>query len=358
MRMVLERRTAGHPLGRVLLGLVLLSMSGCGDPAAEQRLAAWQDAITQALDLPSPANASPPNIGAFPERDARLFSIEDTREGLLDVYALRRCDIVKLVARRNSQLGKVAPASQHWLYELTLWRRLQACWNGPAAQALAAEDRRRLGHLLERKTRQLPRLSWNALFDAEEWVGTFSRASSPLPPDGDLQSALVALDYLRRMVVHQFDPRWTPTSADLEGHLKALRQAPFTAEVLRGLLLATQRLEALDGRLAQATCPPAGAASLNEALASPAVQRGRAYLDRLTEQGRRWLTAVNALLDAYPETRPAITRYRRRWLSLDNPAAPWPRFHAALTRHAARIDALRKDCTTPSASAPSMTDGA
>jgi len=352
--MTLDRR----PLACLLFGLALLSLSGCGDPAAEQRLAAWQDAITQALDLPSPSKTSPPNIGAFPERDARLFPVAETREGLLDVYALRRCDIVKLVARRNSQLGKVAPASQRWLYELTLWRRLQACWNGPAAQALAAEDRQRLGHLLERKTRQLPRVSWNALFDAEEWISTFSRASSPLPPDADPGRALAALDYLRRMVVHQFDPRWTPTSADLEGHLKALRQAPFTAEVLRALLLATQRLEDLDRQLAGAACSPDNAAALNAALASPAVRRGQAYLARLAEQGRRWLTAVNALLDAYPLARPAVTRYRRQWLSLDAPAAPWPRFRVALTRHAARIASLRRDCATPGASGASTADGA
>ncbi|WP_224414663.1 DUF3080 family protein [Modicisalibacter tunisiensis] len=353
-----ELRRAWRRPGSVLVGLLIMALSGCGDPAAEQRLAAWQAGLAQALEVPSPATLSPPNIGAFPERDARLFPIAETREGLLDVYALRRCDIVKLVARRNSQLGKVAPASQRWLYELTLWRRLQACWNGPAAQALAAEDRQRLGRLLERKTRQLPRAGWNALFDAEEWVGTFSRASSPLPPDADLRDALAALAYLRRMVVHQFDPRWTPTSAHLEGHLKALRQAPYTAEVLRGLLLATRRLEDLDRQLARAACSPDNAAALNAALTSPAVRRGQAYLDRLAEQGRHWLTAVNALLDAYPVTRPAIARYRRRWLSLDALAAPWPRFRDALERHAARIATLRRDCATPGASGTLTADGA
>jgi len=353
-----EHRRVWRRPGNVLVGLLIVAMSGCGDPAAEQRLAAWQDGLAQALDLPSPSKTSPPNIGAFPARDARLFPIAETREGLLNVYALRRCDIVKLVARRNSQLGKVAPASQRWLYELTLWRRLQACWNGAAAQALAAGDRQRLGHLLERKTRQLPHASWNALFDAKEWVGTFSRASSPLPPDADLRDALAALDYLHRMVVHQFDPRWTPTSADLEGHLKTLHQAPYTAEVLRGLLLATQRLEDLDRQLAGAVCSPANTAALNDALATPAVQRGQAYLDRLAELGRRWLTAVNALLDAYPVARPAITRYRRHWLSLDDPAAPWPRFRVALARHAARIASLRRGCATSGASGASTADGA
>ncbi|WP_275289039.1 DUF3080 family protein [Halomonas elongata] len=327
--------------------LLTVWLTGCADGAADQRLQDYQQRLASSLELSPPEPATPDNIGAFPERQARRFPLEEIRQSLLDVYALRGCHISNLVARRNNQLGRVAAPSQRWLYELKLWRRLSDCWNTDVPDALDADDRQRLARLTQLKTERLPRASWNALFDSSEWADSFSRASSPLPPDAldAVNEQLPALAYLREATLHQFDPDWTPDSATLEGHLNTLRQRPLTAELLRALLLAEQRLtEAsalLETTLARAedchapeTAPPLpDMASLNR------------WLTRLEDQSARWLSAMRDLLDAHPLEPPsAIADYRHRWLSLDNPDAPWSAMVTARERHQALRQRLIKRC--------------
>lgn len=322
-------------------------MAGCGEGAGEALLGDYQQRLAAALDLAPPAKARPTNIGDFPEPDARLFAIPETREALLDVFALRGCHIANLVAGRNNQLGKVAPPSQRWLYELTLWRRLSGCWNTEVPATLSDNDRARLARLTRLKTDQLPRASWNALFASSEWVGSFSRASSPLPPDAlpEVDVQLPALAYLREATLHQFDRRWEADSATLEGYLKTLQERPLTAELLRALMLAERRLAEASRLLETAqqsnACPttPAGLPPFS------GDTRLVAWLDHLELASKRWLSAIHRLLDAQLiSPRPAIVIYRHRWLSLEDPRAPWPALVAARQQHREWRASLIRHC--------------
>lgn len=304
-----------------LTGSMLLS--GCGDSSAERY---WQDyhrTLADALALDAIPRRAPGNIGAFPKRRERLFDIPEVREGLLGIYALRECRITALVAAHNNQLGRVAPPSQQWLYERALWQRLSGCWNTSVPAGLATADRQRLHRLTLTKTQQLPYASWNALFDSNEWEKSFARASQPVDfRRVDIRPPLGAVNYLQRMVRHQFSRTWEQDSGTLEQQLKMLRKRPLTAQTLRTLMLATQRLR-------EAT------AALNTATPTrclPAWDSG--YIAATRHSARRWLTAVNALFDSLPVTPPnAMRAYRKRWLSLDNQRAPWPAFQAALIEH-------------------------
>ncbi len=331
--------------------VLLLMLSGCnGGGESDALLLDYQNRLAELLELEPPARQSPGNIGAFPDRDQRLFEIPETRGGLLDVYALRECHITNLVAQRNNQLGRVAQASQRWLYELTLWRRLDACWDSEVPLSLAEADRERLANLTDTKTEQLPRASWNALFDSDEWVKNFSRASSVLGPD-DIEpppAQLKALAYLREAVLHQFDPDWHPDSSTLEGHLKALQSRPFTAELLRTLLLAEQRLEEASSLIKEAMTQQTVCSRL-EAFSPALTQRQQtqplaAWLDRLETAATTWLGEIDALLDAHIEAPDAVQAYRRRWLSLDTTTAPLPAFMAARERHHTWRLALTQRC--------------
>ncbi|MBB3142704.1 DUF3080 family protein [Halomonas organivorans] len=322
-------------------------LNGCGEGPAGALLGDYQQRLAAALDLAPPTKARPTNIGDFPGPDARLFTLPETREGLLDVFALRGCHIANLVAGRNNQLGKVAAPSQRWLYELALWRRLSGCWNTEVPATLGDNDKARLARLTQLKTDQLPRASWNALFASSEWVDSFSRASSPLPPDAlsEVDVQLPALAYLREATLHQFDRRWEADSATLEGHLKTLQERPLTAELLRALMLAERRLSEasrlLETALEDEACPatPAGLPSFS------GDTRLVAWLDRLELASRRWLSAVHRLLDAQLiSPRPAIVTYRRRWLSLEDPRAPWPALATARQRHRELRASLLRHC--------------
>ncbi|PXX99741.1 DUF3080 family protein [Halomonas sp. LBP4] len=336
------------------LVLVAALLVGCGGSAggeSDTLLTEYQQRLAASLGLEAPAPRSPDNIGSFPDKRERLLEIPETRDGMLNVYALRECHITSLVAGRNNQLGRVAPASQRWLYELELWRRLDACWRSEVPETLAESDRERLARLTEAKTEQLPRVSWNALFDSSEWADSFSRASSPLSPAETRphDDQLAALAYLRDTTLHQFDPGWQPDSATLEGHLKTLRTRPFSAELLRTLLLAEQRLEEaselLEHSLERSCSRLSG---FPDALhQSPEHARLEAWLARLEKTARGWLGAIDELLAAQTEGPEPVADYRRRWLSLEAPEAPLPAFDAARERHESLREELARRCRLP-----------
>jgi hypothetical protein len=301
-------------------------LSGCGNNPAEQQWQTYHQQLANDLSQADIERADPVNIGDFPERPDRLINIPETRDSMLNVYALRECQITSLVAARNNQLGRVAPPSQQWLYERTLWQRLTSCWNSDVPEQLSDDDRIRLQQLTATKTAQLPTVSWNAIFDSSEWVKSFSRASQPLTnvDETAIAGQLEAVDYLQQMTDHQFDLDWQQDSSTLENHLKSLQERPLTAEVLRALLLATQRLKEGNALLAQQNEDSTHCLSHSE---SPP-------LERLTNTAKQWLMAINRLIDAQQVNKPAaIQRYQTRWLSLQSIHAPWSQFQQARIEH-------------------------
>ncbi|WP_260425326.1 DUF3080 domain-containing protein [Halomonas sp. YLB-10] len=320
----------------LLLASCLSLLVGCGDSALERDLLAYQQRLAEALDQPPPEPAPVANIGDFPERRQLTLEIPPIREGMLDVFALRGCHIANLVAERNNQLGKTAAPSQRWLYELRLWRRLSACWNAEAADALAEGDRQRLARLTDIKTRQLPLASYNALVSSEEWTGSFSRASSPLPLDelSAVDEQLAALGYLNEAVIHQFDRQWTPESGPLEQALATLRDRPLSAELMRALMLASQRLEEASRLLERALASRHGPdndrtgadAACSQATTLPEEGDTLASLERLETQALRWFAGMDRLLDAHVAGSQAFKDYRRQWLDLDSETTPLASF--------------------------------
>lgn len=304
----------------------LFALVGCDNDDAERPWQRYHAELERALSKGSITPSTPPNIGAYPERQARRFTIEETRGTLLGVYALRECQITSLVAARNNQLGRVAPPSQQWLYERELWLRLDVCQRSEVPTSLSEENQARLAELTHIKTEQLPYVGWNTLVDSSEWRSSFARASHAQPPDAfaEIEAPLAALDYLEQMLRRQFDPRWEQDSSTLEYHLQALQRRPLTAEVLRTLLLAQQRLDEATAYL--------DATDDDHAACLPSWPT--AWLDTLQADAERWLRAVEGALSASPVTPPAAMRdYQRRWLALDEEEAPWAQFLAARQQH-------------------------
>ncbi|EPC03709.1 hypothetical protein L861_19435 [Litchfieldella anticariensis FP35 = DSM 16096] len=355
----------GRGINRRLSGSILACLTllaGCDrESPGDALLVDYQHRLADALDTERPPSEQPANIGAFPDQDERLFDIPETRESLLDIYALRECQITSLIAKRNNQLGRVATPSQRWLYELELWQRLYQCWHSEVPESLAARDRQRLHRLLETKTEQLPRASWNALFASSEWVDNFSRASAPLAPDEQipLDESLAALNYLRLGAEHQFDPNWRVDSSTLESHLQTLQREPLTARILRSLMLISLRLKEantmLNTSLDVSGCledqTDVNIAPLRGDLQQHYRTEIHPYLEKLRYTARTWLEAVNALLKAHDVSRPAVADYQYAWLSLDNPQAPWPRFQQAIQTHSQYWRHIKQECD------PSLKDG-
>lgn len=313
-------------------------LAGCGDSPAEQQWQAYHQQLAADLVRADINRAAPANIGAFPDRKDRLIDIPETRDSMLNVYALRECQITSLIAARNNQLGRVAPPSQQWLYERTLWQRLSTCSNSDIADHLSPEDQERLQQLTATKTAQLSAVSWNAIFDSSEWIKSFSRSSQPLAnvDKAVIANHLEAIDYLQEMTEHQFDLDWQQNSSFLENHLKTLQERPLTAEILRALLLATQRLTEANTLLTQHSDEPVHCLTF----------WNPQPLEDLANTATEWLTAINRLIDAQQVDKPAaVQRYQVRWLSLQNPSAPWQQFQQASSEHNA-LRARFAACTT------------
>ncbi|WP_224106977.1 DUF3080 family protein [Vreelandella aquamarina] len=314
-------------LSLLTLGASLV-LSGCQGDDAEQSWVAYHQQIAKDLSSSPIERAAIDNIGAFPPQRERLIPVEETREGMLNIYALRECQITSLIAARNNQLGRVAPPSQHWLYERELWQRLDTCLNSDIPDGLSSEHRARLEQLTQLKTEQLPAVSWNALMGSEEWERSFSRASSALDIGmlPSIDQPLAAIRYLQQMMDTQFSHRWQQDSSRLENHLKGLHQRPLTAEFLRTLMLATQRLNEASAYLVNHDPQSAVCLSAWES----------ASLDQFEQNAKTWLDAVNRLITSQTIEPPdAISHYRERWLSLENDQAPWPAYQKARAHHEA-----------------------
>lgn len=343
-------RQTRNGLGALLIGATAGVLTACGQGSTESDalLRDYQRHLADQLDLEPPTPESPDNIGAFPERRDRLVAIQETRAGMLNVYALRECHITTLVAERNSALGRVAPASQQWRYELTLWERLNACLESDVPERLRDADRERLESLTATKSEQLPAATWNGLFGSEEWAGSFTRVSSPLPADALAPPAaqLDALAYLYELSSAPLSGASLPDPEALTSHLGALRERPYSAELLRTLLLATQRLDEAstlirDALDRQDNCPTP---ALSAGLDSPETRPTGEWLDALEQAAEDWLGSLEplfGLLDAPPE---AVAHYRDRWLSTSTPDAPLPAFRSAREEHRALREAHARRC--------------
>nr|WP_298250149.1 DUF3080 family protein [uncultured Halomonas sp.] len=339
-------------LYRGALGIALaLILAGCdGGGTSDLLLRDYQAALAERLGVAPPEHAQPRNIGAFPELRERRLPVPETRESLLNVYALRECHITTLVAEHNSTLGRVAPASQRWQYALELWRRLTACRNSEVADRLAPDDLARLERLVTTKRRQLPLATWNGLFGSDAWAQSFSRVSSALEPDAlaPPSEQLAALDYLHRLSHAPFEARLAlPDPEALEGHLQALNERSYTAQLLRTLVLGEQRLREANALLDQALAAPGHCPSesfIARPGQTPEAQRLTGWVAALDDAATRWLAGLAPLFDGVETPPQAVQAYHRAWLSRHEAEAPYTGFRRAWQGHLERRRRLASRC--------------
>ncbi|WP_417580116.1 DUF3080 family protein [Nitrincola sp.] len=165
----------------LLLGLLY----GCDAADAEKMLQDYTRRVSNALDEPiefSPGNSPFP---ALPPRRERLLPVEGLREGLIEVLQLRHCDLLPLIAERNSNLGRVMLPSQTLKYELRFLPAVEACEQDLTQRVKTDASLLPLLHrvqqIVSHKQQALPRVIWNSIYASEEMEQQFSRSPDPLP---------------------------------------------------------------------------------------------------------------------------------------------------------------------------------
>lgn len=236
------------------LSLLLLTslLYGCSEPGAEKMLQDYTRRVSNALDEPvefAPGNSP---FAAFPPRRERLLPVEDIREGLIEVLQLRHCNLLPLIAERNSNLGRVMTPSQTLRYELRFLPAVEAC-EQKLTQRIETDDTlepllHRVRQILQHKQKHLPRVIWNSIYASAEMEQQFSRSAEPLPlrAQGLINQAGNTLDafILISQLANQESP-WPDSRFinELENHYEQLYRMQSGKQWLRSLYLLSYTME-------------------------------------------------------------------------------------------------------------------
>jgi len=272
----------------LLLAMLVLSNSGCSRPDADQLLGDYQQRLERVLPLTRAAvELSPlPTLPAI--REVR-HSIAASQVDLLDLVALRHCNLQQLVAERNNSLGKVMTSSNLLGYELQLQQAIQPCLHHPA---LSEKLRHELQQIHVQKQQQLPLLLENFL-TTDPTLRKQLSGQQRLLRQGASQAVTAPLTALKNLnrLKQAIMTGEEAAAAGIDSHyinqqLEVLYQGNFVADWQFSLRRSNAWLSALNQQLAQVPLDtlcrqPAKLEILNNILTQIFTQRVQAYLAEL-----------------------------------------------------------------------------
>lgn len=228
----------------MLMGLCSLTLlSGCQPPDTLQyRFDDYQKRVASLLDSDIPENTALPAI-RYPEKRLRIREIPVFEQGLVEVWDFQRCELMELINRRNSGLGKVLATSQRYVYENEFWQKLVPCYEKRDQwQQEDSDFVQRLEQLYAHKQAIAPAVFHQMLFNGPELENQFNVTQSiflPMqPPEHHKLSA--ALD---QMITLSQAPMATSVSgSELEQTLQVIYQQPILLSLLRTLQLSVYEL--------------------------------------------------------------------------------------------------------------------
>lgn len=238
-------------LTATILLIVAVALSGCtGSTGLTASIEEYQTRLARVLDIsiPSPDTSNTPL--AFPSVSERTVDIPPMSINLRDFYAIQECELGRIVAERNTVLGKTQLPSQRFAYEQRLRTVLADC------EAVIAENNQQLSALLamwrEQKRTQWP-LVWAQLVqNSGEIKQGLSLANAPLQSDSTNAgsssiNALFYLDNLNLSASNQSEFE----SKELERQLQVIAKARLPAKMWLTQHVLSQRLTALTVALEQ-----------------------------------------------------------------------------------------------------------
>jgi len=344
---------------RVLMSsLLLVLLSACSAETPESRLEDYAQRVANVIDYPVDLELDP-SIPAYPRTRDRWLEVEELREGVVDVFDLRRCGLMELIGERNSSLGKLALPSQRLLYELRFLPPLRQCIDTLASQAVRDEDEevllKRLRQIEQIKREQLPRVLSNAIFNSSEMEIQFSRNHPPLSmaQASQITALAPALEQFEHLVTLSETTGWQlpQWSSDLEQHYATLYAQPFGAPWLKSLTLLSQTLDqtaaAIEARLDQRPIcfnnrPNNRARIIQSVFTGWYAEQLQPLMSALHRSGTQWREGLEPLYTHLPLT-PSLQLYFDTTLS-DHEHSLWQHYIKARDRHTAAWQRLLGQC--------------
>lgn len=164
-----------HKLAQITViiccGMTLLACQA----SSEDKLQDYLNRIarTVQLDIPETAGIEPLS---FPATKALQRETDALDIGILDLLALRHCELQTLIAHNNSSLGKVAKPSQRLIYTLRFLQLVPACIESSENNG-DIELAKLLSAAQISKRESLKYIVWDAILGAEEYRRFWSISS-------------------------------------------------------------------------------------------------------------------------------------------------------------------------------------
>ena len=296
-----------------------------------------------------------PPLLQLPTLKERVYEIPDTRMKVLAALDLLECPrLSKVVAYRNSSLGRQMLPSQRLHYEKSLILELSACIVYLQKSEPDSELLTELPSLLQRKRAQLPGIQWNALFGNVELTRQLALPADSLSDENSGRTGtLNTLRYVHRYLSdHTLSTPYSRT--DLETHLQQLTASEYSGQLLRSVVQLTQGLVdvayLLDTRLSQHPVCPNGnvmpeAERLKTVFNLLYAQGLQGYLSRIHKEGTEWRQAMQVLLQQLPPP-PSDTMndYLKQVVYDDSAESLWFQLDQAIQKHTQAWQRLLTQC--------------
>jgi len=346
----------------LLIGLTTGTISGCSESTPEKMMQTYAQRLGNALDQPvaySAATLQP--LPIQPPRRQRLLQVTEIREGLFDVLNLRHCNLLPLVAQRNSSLGRVMPPSQQLIYELQFLQAIAECEEHlielQTTDSNLDEVLLQIKEIHRIKRDNLPAVIWNSLYTAPEMEKQFAVNQPPLPVNNagilaTIEPSLlmfVRISHQIRADAESIDPIVIKA---LEQDYERLYRSDFGAQWLKSILHLTLLLDAaadaIETRLERLpVCynnrPNPQAEILRNVFTRFYAQEIQGYLATVHQQGIRWLELQQRIMEPLPMPE-TTSPYYLLVVSTDSPDSLWQTYTSARDRHTSAWQQLLSQC--------------
>lgn len=317
--------------------------------------------VSRVLEVDQPLPPAP-EIPLFPQRRERILATEEIREGLLDVLNLKRCNLLPLIAERNSSLGKVYTSSQKMVYELKFFDAIRSCLMSVRLDNDDPELLAQLSDIYEIKSANLTAEIWNGIYTSSELENNFSIGEQPLPLEADGSSSTMlesfsTISSLSKLVKDHQQWELPAFVHDIETLYEQLHRNRSGAQSLASLQLVSQYLNhasnLIEQHLKQKPICFNGKISQKAKILQNVFYKYYAgevqpYLVQVHNSSKTWLDLNNSLFDNLIagglNLNASVINYQQMVLNRNSESGLWSEYESARDRHVQAWQTVLKQC--------------
>lgn len=205
--------------------LLCLYLTACkNDQPIPQYFERYQQRLANVLEEKKPQNTLPNNPLTYPGKRELKHDFPQYTINLLELLALKDCELHVLVSNKNNSLGKVAKPSQHLIYETRFLALAPLC-----IKLLEANKQHALAQGLQEavqlKQAHYSQYLWQAIFGSAEmqsfWQQPYELDEYPKPTNLAMGNTL---DQLHHLTTQLLAGNYTLNSKQFESLLQHIEQ--------------------------------------------------------------------------------------------------------------------------------------